>query len=462
MSQAVAATGDLVRVSIVGEDRRLDVGLPALVPLVELIPGFARTLGVLDPTLAHAGYLLRRADGAALDPSLSSIAQGVHDGELLTLVSGALMAEPRIYDDVVEAVIDASADQHRTWTPQDNARTALALSLTFLALCGVLLVSAGQSIGAGAFIAAGGGVVLLATAIVLNRLGQLEAGNAFGLAAAAFAGLTGFLAVPISVPEASTAQLADAIVPAGELWGWPMAAAGLGTLIVGAVAFLVIRPQPELHLIPTVFGLVIGLTGLITALLPGDGVGAFAVMVAVSAMVANGLPWLALSSTRIRVISPQSDVDVFAAPAPIDAADVRRRAVSGQRVLTSLRIALGLTILLATIVVAADTQTGALLCGLAFIGMMFHSRQILARSGVLVVMAMGGVGLAVTGLTVSVAHPDLRPLLLVLLLVVTGVLVTVSLLSPRARLRLGRVADTVEVIALAVLLPLGVISAGLA
>lgn len=444
MSQAVASTGDLVRVSIVSEDRRLDVGLPALLPLVELIPGFARSLGVLDPTLAHAGYSLRRADGTALDPSLSSTAQGVHDGELLTLVSGALVAEPRVYDDVVEAVIDATAAQHRTWTPRDNARTALALSLTFLGLCGVLLVSAGQSIGAGVFIAAGGSVVLLATAIVLSRVGQPEAGHAFALASTVFAALTGYLAVPGTL-----------------IWGWPMAAAGLGALVFGAASFLFVQPRPELHLIPIVFGLVVGTAGLATALFGGGGVAPFAIMVAVSATLANGLPWLALSSTRIRVISPQNDADVFAPPTPIDAADIRRRALSGQRVLLALRLAFGFTILLATVPVATATQTGALLCALAFVGMMFHSRQILARSGVLVVMAMGGVGLALTGLTVSVAHPDLRPLLLVLLLVVTGALVTVSLLNPRARVRLGRAADTVEVLALAVLLPLGVISAGL-
>ena len=214
MSQTVATTGTLLRVSIVSEDRRLDIGVPAQLPLIELIPGFARSLGVLDPTLAHGGYALHKADGTALDPSRSGGAQGVHDGDLLTLVRGGLIAEPRIYDDIVEAVIDATSEQHGAWTPRDNARTALAISLSFLGLCAVMLLSAGPalSVGAinlGAIIAAGGAIVLITAAAVLTRMGQPEAGHALGLAAALFGGMTGYL-----------------LVPGADLWGWPLAAAG--------------------------------------------------------------------------------------------------------------------------------------------------------------------------------------------------------------------------------------------
>jgi len=445
MSQAVAATRSFVRVSIVSADRRLDVGVPALLPLVELIPGFARSLGVLDPTIAHGGYALQRADGSVLDPSRSSTAQGVQDGELLTLVAGGLVAEPRSYDDVVEAVIDATAEQHRPWTPRDNARTALAVSLTFLGLCAVLLLSAGQAIGVGPYIAGGATIVLLATAAVLGRVGQAEAGHAFGLAAAVFAALGAFLAVPAGDPQT-----------------WPLAAAGGGAAIAGGLSLALLRPHPQLHVIPVVAGVVLGVAGSVAALLPGSTLAVFALTLAVAGTLGNGLPWLALASTRIAVISPQSDAEVFAVPAPIDADEVKRRAADGQRLLLALRVAFGLTILVTTLVVAASGLSGALLCAFAFVGMMFQSRQIPARSGVLVVLLMGAVGLAVTGLIVSAAHPEVRPLLLVLLLGATAVLVTVALLSPRARIRLARLADIAEVAVLASLLPLGVAAAGLA
>ena len=219
---------------------------------------------------------------------------------------------------------------------------------------------------------------------------------------------------------------------------------------------------PEIHLIPIVFGIVVGTTSIVAAILPPGDPAAFAIMVAVIATLANGLPWLALSSTRIRVISPQSDIEVFAPPVPIDADDVRRRTLAGQRVLIALRIALGLATLIATPLVAASGVTGALLCALAFAGMMFQSRQAYARVGVLVVMVLGAVGLTATGLVVSATQPDLRAVLLTILLIATALLVGLTLLSPRARLRLARLADTLEVLILALLLPLGVITAGLA
>ncbi|MGO2049282.1 MAG: type VII secretion integral membrane protein EccD [Microbacterium sp.] len=437
-----SAAGAVLRLSIVSDDRRVDAGVPAQVPLVEIIPGFARSLGVLDPSFAHGGYALHRADGTSLDPALGAAAQGVHDGELLTLVRGGLLPEPRVYDDVVEAVIDATTAQHSNWMPKDSARTALAISLTFLALCGLLLVASGAGL-LSAIVAGSGTLVLLVVATVLLRLDQNEAGHALGLAAAVYGGLCGYLAVPSTTP-----------------WGWPFGAAGLGLLIVGGVSLALTKDKPEIHLIPIVLGALIGVTATSTALF-GNVIAPYALMLAVTATLANGIPWLALGSTRIRVISPQSDVDVFSIPEPIDGEDVKRRAAAGTRTLISLRAALGVAALIATPLIASQGIPGAMLCLLAFIGMMFQSRQVHARLGVLTLMILGALGLAGTGLTVAVTQPDLRLSLLAVLLAATVILVGLTLLSPRARLRLGRLADTVEIFAMALLLPLGVVTAGL-
>ncbi|KHK97189.1 hypothetical protein LK09_13100 [Microbacterium mangrovi] len=444
MSHAVSASRALLRITVQSEGRRLDVGVPAQVPLIELMPGFARSLGILDPSLAHGGYALQRPDGSTLDASRGAAEQGVEPGELLTLARGGLLAQPRVYDDIVEAVIDATAEQHRPWTPQDNARTALAVSLTLLGLCALLLLAAGPALTVGALIAAGGSIALLVVAAVVGRLGQSEAGQGLGLAASAFAAVAGYLAVPAAQP----------------LWGWPLAAAGLGALLVGAAAFGVVAGHPASTLTPITAGAVVAVTATIAALFPGGAVATYAIMVAVVATLGNGLPWLALSSTRMRVISAQSDAEVFADPVPIDTEDVRRRTARGHRVMIALRVALGLAVLTATPLVAAANPAGAALCALAFLGMMFPSRQAYARSTVIALMTLGTVGLAVTGITVSIAQPALRPVMLVALLIAAAVVITVTLLSPRVRTRLGRLADTAEVVILAVLLPLGVIAAG--
>lgn len=444
MAQTISAPRALLRISVQSEGRRLDIGVPAHVPLIEFMPGFARSLGVLDPTMTYAGYALQKADGTVLDAAQGAAPQGVSDGDVLTLARGGLLAQPRVYDDIVEAVIDATGEQNRPWSTQDNARTALAVSLTLLGICALLLLAAGPALGLGALIAGGGAVVLVTVAAVVARLGQLEAGQGLGIAAAVFAALAGYLAVPDL-----------------SLWGWPLAAAGLGMLVIGGASLALMPDRAEIQLVPVAIGGVVGLTALIAALMPGSEITAYALMIGVVSTLAGALPWLVLSSTRIKVISPQSDADVFADPTPIDADDVKRRAAVGQRTLVSLRVALGVVVLAATPLVAAEGTIGALLCTLAFLGMMFPSRQTYARAGVLAIMAVGTVGLAVSGLTVSLSQPGLRLALLIVLGVAAAIVVTVTLLSPRARTRLARLADTVELVLLALLLPLGVIASGL-
>lgn len=445
MSQTASASRALLRVSVQGEGRRLDIGIPAQLPLIELMPGFARNLGVLDPNVTYTGYALQRADGTALDVSRGSAEQGVLDGELLTLSRGGLLEHPRIYDDIVEAVIDATS-QHRPWTPSDSARTALAANLTLLGICAILLLSGGRGTSLGSLIAGGGTLALIAVSAAVARMGQPEAGHGLALAATAFGALAGYLFTS----------------PDHPLWGMPLAAAGICALVVGAVCFALTPANAEYQLIPMIAGLVVGLTATITVLFPGSDAAPYAIMVAAVATLSGGIPWLILTSTRIRVISPQTDAEVFNDPGPVDADDVARRAITGARALTATRLGLGLCVLTATPLVASTNVAGAILCTLAFLGTMFPARQAFARSHVIALMSIGTLGLAVTGVTVALSQPSLRIPLLVSLIAITAVTVTVALLSPAIRARSLRLADTAEVIILAVMLPLGVIAAGLA
>jgi type VII secretion integral membrane protein EccD len=433
-----------LRISVQSEGRRLDIGVPAQVPLIEFMPGFARSLGVLDPTMTSTGYALLTADGRTLDISQGAAAQGVEDGDVLTLARGVLVAQPRVYDDIVEAVIDATSEQTRPWSPQDNARTALAASLTLLGICAVLLLAAGPALGLGALIAAGGAVVLLVVAAVVARLGQGEAGHGLGIAAAVFAGLAGYLATPAG----------------SSLWGLPLAMAGLSGLVCAGIAMALMPERGEVQLVPLVVAAVLAVSSSLALLNPGGEAGVYALTIAVVGTLGGALPWLVLSSTRIRVISPQSDAEMFADPVPIDPEDVRRRAARGRRMLVCLRIAAGLVLLAAVPLVASSGPVGAILCLLASLAMMFPSRQAYSRASVFAVMAVGTVGLAATGITVAATQPDLRAALMIAVAVATVIVVTLTLLSPKARTRLTRLADTAELVILALLLPLGAIAAG--
>lgn len=445
MSSGTPDIDSVVRVSVVHAERRTDLAIPGRLPLVEVLPGIARSLGVLDPTLLHGGYRLTRADGTVLDPTRGALLQGIDQGEVLTLARGQLIAVAKSYDDVVEAVIDATAANHGVWKPEDAARTATAVSLTLLALCALLLLLQGPGTVVAAVIAGSGSAVLLALAATLSRLRQHSAGLAFALAASAFAALCGYL-----------------LVPATAIWGAPLAAGAAGAIVGGGIAMLVTRPPVELLALPVALGVAVGIPAGVVAITGIDAAGPYAVMVAAAGMLAGALPWLTLTSTRIAVVSPQTELEMFEPPPPIDPARVAARVASGHRLLVALRIAFALAVLVAAPLVAATSWTGTLLTVLAGVVLMFQSRQSVARASVLVLLAGGTAIIAVSGLTAVLAHPDEAPVLLVGLLIATGLVTGLTLLSTRVRMRLSTLGDTLEVLLLALLLPLGAITAGLA
>lgn len=441
-SDTSPATSSVIRVSVASEGRRLDVGVPSQVPIVELLPGFARTLGVLDPSLAHGGYALQRADGSRLDPALTCGAQGVQDGDLLTLARGIELAQPRVYDDIVEAVIDATTAQHRPWTAQDNARTALAIGLGLVALSALALALIGPGAPLAWIVAVGGAVVLAATGVVVGRLGQREASAGLGLGAALIGAVGAWLAV------AGMPGLGE------QPWGWPLAAAGLAAAILGAAGLAAAVPR-EPHLVPVLAGVAIAIPAALVGALGADTVAAFALQAAIAGSLVGLIPWLALSSTRLKAVSPQSDQEILAAPEPVDASDVAARVAAGARVAVAVRVGLAVSILVATPLVAASGPWGALLAALAFAGMLFPARQTYSRVGVLAVMAAGAVGLFATGVVIALQQPELHLALLIVLLATTAVLVTLTMLDRRVRVALSGVADAADVIVIALLLPLG-------
>ena len=111
--------------------------------------------------------------------------------------------------------------------------------------------------------------------------------------------------------------------------------------------------------------------------------------------------------------------------------------------------------------VVATGVPGTLLLVAAFAGMLLSVRQTYSRQDVLVVMGSGIVGLTVTGVLAAAAHPGWRPALALVAGGAAALVIALSLVAPRQRVAMGRAADTVELLCLAVLLPLGVAAAGL-
>lgn len=436
--------GTLLRVSIATLDRRLDIGVPASTPLAELMPGFARNLGELDANLVYGGYRLRRADGSTLRPDTSLLLQGVSDGELLTLVVGADDVAPKVYDDVVEAVGDAVESNHTPWTGQDSARTALAASASFLVASAILLLGATDS-SFSILIAGIGAVLILAAAAVLDRLGQSSAGRVLALTASAFGAVAGYLAADHT----------------GTPWGSPLMLSALGAAVAGLVGLFAIREQREICLVPITAGLFLAAAGAVVQFLDVDPSSALALAMAITVTVGNGIPWLAVSSSRIKVVSPLTDAEVFDDPGPIENDGVAQQYNSGRALMLTMRATVGIVALICTVPVAASGLPGALLCALAFLGMMVGTRQTFTRADVLTVMSTGVVGLLLTGLVSVSANPEWRSPIILILGATAALTVALALLSDKPHLGLSRIADGVDLFALALLLPLGVVVAGL-
>ena len=106
MSQGSSVASGLVRVTIASGSRRVDLVLPGSIPVAELVPELARSVGLLDASTVYGGYRLVTQEGRILVNNAGLTMQGIEDGGLLTVTAGVDEKAPRVYDDVVEAMAD--------------------------------------------------------------------------------------------------------------------------------------------------------------------------------------------------------------------------------------------------------------------------------------------------------------------------------------------------------------------
>jgi type VII secretion integral membrane protein EccD len=448
MNDAVTSAtpvGTLVRVTVTAGGRRLDLGIPGNVPMAEVVPGLARAMNLLDATTAHGGYRLVRADGTAVDSARSLLAEGVEDGAVLALESGARRAEERVYDDVVEAVADAVEGQYAPWTPSDSAMSAVWAAVALLVAGAVLLLGADRASMVPPVVAGAAALLTLASGAVVGRVGaEPAAGRVLVLLAQVLGGVAGLTA--LSTPPS---------------WGWPVALAGAGALVVGLLGMPALVDRRELSAAPLFTGLALAVTGT-TIELTGAAPGAvLSVVVAVVATASIGVPWLALSSTPLRVVTARSDAEILADPAPVQPERVRAQLAAGHRVQVSLRVAIGVLALAATPTIVSTGVAGTVLLVLGFGGMLLSTRQTYSRLDVLLVVSVSVLGLAAVAVVAAAAHPQWRGLMVALAGGAAALVVALGLVAPRRRVGLARIGDFLEIACLALLLPLGVTAAGM-
>lgn len=441
MSQAPSTSG-LVRVTVASGTRRVDLVLPSAVPVAELVPELARSVGLLDGSTVHGGYHLISQDGRELSADAGLVAQGVEDGGLLTVTAGVDDPAPRVYDDVVEAMTDVVERDLTPWHPASGRRTSLIAAALLLAIgAGALLLNADGDSLVPAVSAAIIGLLLTVGGVVLSRTQrEFEVGSAVGWMGAAYAAVAGLL------------------VPTGEpFFHLPVLLAGLGAMVAGLIGLLGLSRARALAIPPIVVGALLVVAALV---LRGTGIDPavlFTVLAVVLVICGSVLPWLALSVTGTRSQTPSSPADLT----PIDAEEVGQDARVAHEILLAVTATVGLVIVLATPLMVSLGKAGTALAVACALVVMLRTRQHRTGSEVATGLAAGTLGLAVTALSVLWLRPEWRGGTAVVLAAVAGALLLATLVPTTSSVRRSRLGDLLESVALLSLLPLLVVAVGL-
>ena len=442
MSQAPVVSG-LVRVTVASGSRRVDLVLPGAVPVAELVPELARSVGLLDPSTVYGGYRLVTADGRELATDAGLVSQGVEDGGLITVAAGVDDDAPRVYDDVVEAMTDIVEHDLRPWSPAAGRRTALWAAGLFMALGAVALLIQRGSLLAGVA-AAVVSVALVTGAIVLSRAQrEPEAAVAVAWMGALYAAVAGLM-----------------LVTDEPFFGPPVAAAGGAALTAGLVCLVGLGQGRTLVLPTVVTGAVFLLTGLLMQAADFDPAVVLTVALVVVVILGSVFPWLALGATSTSVDQLYNVADITAEPRPVDPGRVGADARVAHEILVAVSATVGLLLVLIAPLAVSLGLSGALVAVLCCAVVMLRTRQYRTGPEVLVGLVSGIVGLLSAAVAALWVHPDWRPTIAVVLAASGAVLLAVTLLPSTPSVRRGRLGDVAESVALLALIPVTVVAVG--
>jgi type VII secretion integral membrane protein EccD len=447
----------LVHVTVASATRRVDLALPGSVPLAELVPELARSLGVLDVDTAHGGYRLVLPDGRRLGPEAGLVGQGVGDGSFLTLAVAAEEPPPQVYDDAVEAMADAVTAELAPWHPEHGARAGVAVGgLCSMLGAGALLLEhrAGWAWPSAALVA----VVLLSVAVRLCRAARPAwVPVAMAWLAVTYAAACGLLlAWPAGGDEAA---LAAAPPDLAARRGLLLAAVGGAVLLASGVGLVALTVECRMPLLPAAaLGAIDLAAGLVVRTTGWDAALVLTVALVGAVLAGSAFPRLALVVTAAdrRAALPDDQTE----PAAVDAVQVATDARIAHQILMAMTATVGLLLVSVAPFAVSLGRWGALLCLAASAVVMLRARRHRAVGEVLAGVGLGVLALVAAAVAALVLHPSWRPAVTVGL-VAAGVLVlAATTLSATGSVQRSRIGDLLESAATLALLPLLVLASG--
>ncbi|MEU0540290.1 type VII secretion integral membrane protein EccD [Nocardia sp. NPDC005978] len=181
-----AAEPELCRVSVIGGNTQLDVGLPANTPIAAFIDDLVKLIESRNPEplgsedggtpLQPQHWTLAKLGRDMIAPSQTLNDAEIFDGELLVLRAVAAKEAPALFDDVIDAVSRLTAEEFRGWSAGSARWTGLAAAI-FATLFALVLGAFARGAG-DAFVAAamfmGGAIAALVAAVITERKYQDE------------------------------------------------------------------------------------------------------------------------------------------------------------------------------------------------------------------------------------------------------------------------------------------------
>jgi type VII secretion integral membrane protein EccD len=451
-----SAESGLARVTIASATRRVDVALPEYIPAANLLPGLLRHAGddLPDTGQDHGGWVLRRWDGAPIDPAQTLAAQSLRDGEVLHLTPRYEEWPELDYDDVVDVIATEARRQVRTWTSAATRRAAIVVAMVASALMLALCLSVGPSWTKPATVMLVVSGALMVSAIALSRaLGDSTTGAAVGCIALFF-GFAGGL----------TVFNGDHPLLGGL--GVQQFLAGSAVLIgVSVLCYAGVADRTQFF----VAGVHAGLLGVIAGLIGLTDLsvtGVAGILVAVAVVLAPVLPLLSIRLGKLPVPAlPTTTDDLLAdqprVPRPRVYASVRR----SDELLTGMLIGNALVAAIGQVVLAVDGRGSALVLVSVVAGAMLLQARLFPtlrhRAALLSAGVLGVAAICARALTRS---DDFRLNIVVPLLLLVICLVLAAGRQYQHRQPgpyLGRIADILDVMLVLAVVPTMCVLVGL-
>ncbi|TDD83284.1 type VII secretion integral membrane protein EccD [Actinomadura rubrisoli] len=446
------ATSELCRVTIVAPRRRIDVSLPADVPLAHMLPTLLRAAGedMADAGLAHSGWVLQRLEHSPFDPAQTMSALGVRDGEILYFRPRMAQLPEMSFDDVADVIATGIRERSDRWRPTTTRSFGLGAAAAALVVAAVVIALSGPPWIVPAVAA---GLVALATlvaATVLSRaIADSGAGTVLGYAALPHAFLAGLCA-----PARKGLELADL--------GAPHLLAGFGVTALAAIiaAFAIADGLPVF--LGVAFAAFVGTVGAGVGFafddLPAAGIAAVAAVIVM--MFTAAVPSLSFKLARMPLPPvPNSAEDLRRDTETVNGGQVLARTAAADRFSTGLIASIALTAAGAMLFLfgaggwsgpttSAVMGVSLLLRARVFRGV--HQRAWMLVSGFLG-LVLTTVGMALHGGQVMALAAALVPLLLL-----AGIVVSVTLWLPGHRPTpfWGRAGDIIDMLVMVSLIPL--------